>query len=110
MNDLKLGVEVVHAFNLFSKSSEPMSNVFVELHFDKQKFRTTFKERDSNPVWNESFYFNISDSNNLCNLDLVAYVCNLQQYNSSKTVLGRVRLTGSSFVLHLEAVLMRTVR
>uniref|UniRef100_A0A7N0UXL4 C2 domain-containing protein n=1 Tax=Kalanchoe fedtschenkoi TaxID=63787 RepID=A0A7N0UXL4_KALFE len=106
MNSLKLGVEVVNAFHLFSKSSEASSNVFVELHFDKQRFRTTIKERDSSPVWNESFYFNISDPNNLSNLDLEAYVCNLPQGSSSKTVLGRVRLTGTSFVPYSEAVPM----
>ncbi|KAL9672142.1 hypothetical protein QQ045_028390 [Rhodiola kirilowii] len=103
---LKLGVEVVNGFNLFSKSAEPLSNVFVELHFDKQRFRTTYKERDSSPVWNESFYFNISDPNNLPNLDLEAYVCNLPQNSSSKTVLGRVRLTGTSFVPYSDAVPM----
>nr|KYP67279.1 Rabphilin-1 [Cajanus cajan] len=70
MNNFKLGVDVVSAHNLLPKDGQGSSNAFVELYFDGQKFRTTIKERDLNPVWNESFYFNISDPSNLHYLTL----------------------------------------
>ena len=70
MRNLKLGVEVVSAHNLAPKDGQGSSNAFVELHFDHQRFRTTVKDKDLDPVWNESFYFNISNPENLSNLTL----------------------------------------
>ncbi|WJX54891.1 FT-interacting protein 3 [Trifolium repens] len=106
MMNLKLGVDVVGAHNLLPKDGEGSSNAFVELYFDGQKFRTTIKEKDLNPVWNESFYFNISDPSNLHYLTLEAYVhCHSKATNSS-SFLGKVSLTGTSFVPHADAVVM----
>ncbi|OMO78741.1 C2 calcium-dependent membrane targeting [Corchorus capsularis] len=106
MSGYKLGVEVVSAHDLVAKDGQGSSNSFVELHFDNQRFRTTTKEKDLNPVWNESFYFNISDPNNLSNLPLEAYVYNYHKENNSRTCLGKVRLTGTSFVPHSDAVVL----
>ncbi|CAI8589273.1 unnamed protein product [Vicia faba] len=106
MINLKLGVDVVGAHNLLPKDGEGSSNAFVELHFDGQKFRTTIKEKDLNPVWNESFYFNISDPSNLHYLTLEAYVhCHSKATNSS-SFLGKVSLTGTSFVPLADAVVL----
>ncbi|GAU20647.1 hypothetical protein TSUD_230610 [Trifolium subterraneum] len=106
MINLKLGVDVVGAHNLLPKDGEGSSNSFVELYFDGQKFRTTIKEKDLNPVWNESFYFNISDPSNLHYLTLEAYVhCHSKATNSS-SFLGKVSLTGTSFVPQGDAVVM----
>lgn len=106
MSNLKLGVEVVSAHDLVAKVKEDSSAAFVELHFDGQKFRTTTKEKDLNPVWAESFYFNVSDPNNLPNLPLEAYVYNLNRSNNSRTCLGKLRLTGASFVPYSDAVVL----
>ncbi|EEF50507.1 synaptotagmin, putative [Ricinus communis] len=106
MNNLRLGVEVVGAHDLMPKDGQGSASAFVEIHFDHQKFRTTTKEKDLNPVWNESFYFNISDPNNLSNLTLEAYVYNHGKENTTKSCLGKVRLTGTSFVPYSDAVVL----
>ncbi|OVA14062.1 C2 calcium-dependent membrane targeting [Macleaya cordata] len=106
MSNLKLGVEVIGAHNLMPKDGSGSSSAFVELHFDGQKFRTTVKEKDLNPVWNESFYFNISDPANLQNLALEAYVYNNIKVTHARSFLGKVRLTGTSFVPYSDAVVL----
>ncbi|KAJ8900645.1 hypothetical protein K2173_025422 [Erythroxylum novogranatense] len=106
MSNLKLGVDVVSAHDLMPKDGQGSANAFVELHFDHQKFRTTTKEKDLNPVWNESFYFIISDPRNLSNLTLDAYVYNHNKENNSRTFLGKVCLTGTSFVPYSDAVVL----
>lgn len=104
MNNLKLAVEVVRAHNLMPRDGQGSSNPFVELHFDGQKFRTTIKEKDLEPFWNESFFFNVSNSNDLHNLSLEAYVYNSNKTNNSRSSLGKVRITGTSFVPYSDAV------
>ncbi|GLU00663.1 hypothetical protein SLE2022_180120 [Rubroshorea leprosula] len=106
MSNLKLGVEVVGAHDLLSKDAQGSSSSFVELHFDGQRFRTTTKVNDLNPVWNESFYFNISDPNNLSNLNLEAFVYNHNKATNYKPCLGKVRLTGTSFVPYSDAIVL----
>ncbi|KAL1828577.1 hypothetical protein ACET3Z_006989 [Daucus carota] len=106
MRNLKLGVEVVSAHNLAPKDGQGSSNAFVELHFDHQRFRTTVKEKDLDPVWNESFYFNISNPENLSNLTLEAHVYSNGKANNSKSSLGKVCITGTSFVAYSDAVVL----
>ncbi|KAL4325127.1 hypothetical protein GQ457_11G001300 [Hibiscus cannabinus] len=106
MSSLKLGVEVVSAYDILAKDGQGSSNPFVELEFDGQRFRTTTKEKDLNPVWNESFYFNVSDSNKLSSLPLEAYVYCHNKANNAKTCLGKVRLTSTSFVPYSDAVVL----
>ncbi|KAK7260818.1 hypothetical protein RIF29_27116 [Crotalaria pallida] len=106
MNNFKLGVDVVSAHNLLPKDGQGSSSSFVELFFDGQKYRTTIKERDLNPVWNESFYFNISDPTNLHYLILDAYVHCYTRATNSSSFLGKVSLTGTSFVPYSDAVVL----
>lgn len=106
MSNLKLGVEVVGAHNLTPKDKLGLSNSFVELEFDGQKFRTAIKEKDLNPVWNESFYFAISDPANLINLTLDASIYHSINKSQSKSFLGKVCLAGTSFVGHSDAVVL----
>ncbi|BBH03347.1 hypothetical protein Prudu_014194 [Prunus dulcis] len=106
MNNLKLGVDVVSAHNLLPKDGQGSSNAFVELYFDGQRFRSTLKEKDLNPVWNESFYFNISDPSNLHYLTLEAYVYNNVKATYSRSFLGKISLTGNSFVPYSDAVVL----
>ncbi|KAI4332120.1 hypothetical protein L6164_017055 [Bauhinia variegata] len=106
MSNLKLGVEVIGAHDLMPKDGQGSCSAFVELHFDGQKFRTTTKDKDLNPVWNESFYFNISDPAKLPNLTLDACMYHYNKSNSAKLFLGKVRLTGTSFVPYSDAVVL----
>lgn len=106
MSNLKLGVEVVGAHDLIPKDGQGASNAFVELHFDHQRFRTTIKEKDLNPVWNESFYFNVTDPTNLPNLTLEAIVYSHNKNNNSKSFLGKVCLTSTSFVPYGDALVL----
>ncbi|XP_071707967.1 multiple C2 domain and transmembrane region protein 7 isoform X2 [Rutidosis leptorrhynchoides] len=104
--NLKLGVDVVGAHNLLPKDGQGSSSAFVELYFDGQNHRTTVKEKDLNPVWNESFYFNISDPSNLPNLTLDAFVYNSVKGTHSRSFLGKVSITGTSFVPYSDAVVL----
>ncbi|XP_073012733.1 FT-interacting protein 3-like [Typha latifolia] len=106
MSNYKLGVEVVSAHDLMPKDGQGSASSCVELQFDGQKFRTTIKEKDLNPVWDERFYFNISDPASLPNLALEAYVYNINKATHSKSFLGKVRLAGTSFVPFSDAVVM----
>lgn len=106
MSNLKLGVEVVSAHNLMPKDGQGSASAFVELLFDNQRFRTTTKEKDLNPVWNETFYFNISDPNSLSNLHLEAYVYNHVMATNSRSFLGKVRIAGTSFVSYSDAAVL----
>nr|VDD10192.1 unnamed protein product [Brassica rapa] len=78
-------------------------NSFVELRFDDQKVKTTTKLDDSSPVWNERFSFNISDTEDLSNLVLEAYVYN-KTSNVTTSCLGKIRILGTAFVPYSEAV------
>ncbi|KAK6162352.1 hypothetical protein DH2020_002193 [Rehmannia glutinosa] len=86
------------------KDGQGSSNAFVELHFDGQKFRTTIKEKDLDPFWNETFYFNVSNPDDLHNLTLEAHVYNSNKTINSKSSLGKVRIAGTSFVPYSDAV------
>ncbi|OAY76558.1 Protein QUIRKY [Ananas comosus] len=88
------------------KDGQGSANPCVELHFEGQKFRTTIKEKDLNPVWNECFYFNVADPENLPNLALEAYIYNVSKTMHSKSFLGKVRIAGTSFVPFSDAVVM----
>ncbi|PIN14954.1 hypothetical protein CDL12_12413 [Handroanthus impetiginosus] len=104
VGNLKLGVDVVSAHNLLPKDGQGSSSSFVELYFDGQRYRSTIKERDLNPVWNESFYFNISDPSILHSLTLDAYVYNNVKATQSRSFLGKVSINGTSFVPYSDAV------
>ncbi|MBA0575636.1 hypothetical protein Golob_027742, partial [Gossypium lobatum] len=94
------------AHDLLAKDGQGSFCPFVELEFDGQRCRTTTKEKDLSPVWNESFYFNVSDPNKLSSLPLEAFVYNHNKANNAKTCLGKVRLTAPSFVNYSDAVVL----
>lgn len=107
MSNLKVGVEVVSAHDLMPKDGHGSASAFVELHFDGQTVRTSIKEKDLNPVWNERFYFNISDPSKLSELALEAYIYNMNNTTtSSKSFLGKVQLSGISFVTYPDALVL----
>uniref|UniRef100_A0A0E0DKD9 Glutathione peroxidase n=1 Tax=Oryza meridionalis TaxID=40149 RepID=A0A0E0DKD9_9ORYZ len=103
----KLGVEVASAHDLMPKDGQGSASACVELMFDGQRFRTAIKDKDLNPVWNERFYFNVSDPSNLPELALEAYVYNINRsIDGSRSFLGKVRIAGTSFVPFPDAVVM----
>lgn len=106
VGNLKLGVDVVSAHNLLPKDGQGSSSAFVELCFDGQRYRSTIKEKDLNPVWNESFYFNISNPSILHALTLDAYIYNHLKATQSRTFLGKVSINGTSFVPSADAVVL----
>ncbi|VVB06823.1 unnamed protein product [Arabis nemorensis] len=103
MSNIKLGVEVTSAHGLFHRDKQNSCSPFVELKFDSQIFRTTTKPNDSNPVWNECFYFVVSDPSALSNRTLEAHVYSYQNESEAKPFLGKVRVNGTSFVPRSEA-------
>ncbi|KAH0985158.1 hypothetical protein GBA52_012335 [Prunus armeniaca] len=105
-NPHKLGVVVVGAHNLYPEDDEGSSSAFVELSFDGLRLRTTVKEKDLNPVWNESFYFNISESSHLDKLRLDAYVYHSVKptYFKTKSFLGKIRIPGDSLSTYSDDV------
>lgn len=106
MDTLKLCVEVVGAHELIAKDGQGSCTTFVELHFDGQKFRTTTKDKDLSPIWNEIFYFNITDPTKLPNLTLDVFLYHYNQSSGSKISLGKVTLTGTSFVPYSDALVL----
>ncbi|KAF8108543.1 hypothetical protein N665_0108s0077 [Sinapis alba] len=109
MSNLKLGVEVISA-RLKPREDKTHHgdghggvNAFVELRFDGQIVKTSTKLDDASPVWNEKFFFNISDTEDLSNLILEAYVYN-KTSSITKSCLGKIRIFGTAFVPHSEAV------
>ncbi|KAL2544106.1 C2 calcium/lipid-binding plant phosphoribosyltransferase family protein [Forsythia ovata] len=106
VGNLKLGVDIVSAHNLLPKDGQGSSSAFVELYFDGQRYRTTIKEKDLNPVWNESFYFNISDPSILHSLTLDAYIYNNIKATQARSFLGKVSINGTSFVPYSDAVVL----
>ncbi|GKC59279.1 FT-interacting protein 7 [Tanacetum coccineum] len=104
--NLRLGVDVAGAHNLLPKDGQGSSSAFVELFFDGQKYRTSVKEKDLDPVWDESFYFNISDPSILPNLTLDAFVYNNVKGNHSRSFLGKVSITGTSVVPYSDVVVL----
>lgn len=103
MSNLKLGVEVISAHDLPPKDGQGSSNPCIELNFDGQKCRTAAREKDLNPHWNEKFYFNISDPSSLPNLSLEAHVYHINKNTNSKSLIGKVPISGFSFVPLSEA-------
>ncbi|XP_020586792.1 FT-interacting protein 1-like [Phalaenopsis equestris] len=106
MSNLKLAVEVISAHDLYPKESNGSCNPCVELHFDNQKFRTAIKDGDINPHWNELFYFTISDPSSLHDSPLKAVVYHVNKETRSKSAIGKVQISGSSFVSQSDAAVL----
>ncbi|WZZ18092.1 hypothetical protein YC2023_111181 [Brassica napus] len=109
MSNLKLCVEVISA-RLKPREERTHHgdgyggvNASVELRFDGQIVKTSTKIDDASPVWNEKFFFNISDTEDLSNLILEAYVYN-KTSSITKSCLGKIRIFGTAFVPYSEAV------
>ncbi|XP_048550854.1 cysteine-rich receptor-like protein kinase 44 [Triticum urartu] len=96
----KLGVEVVGAHGLMPKDSQGPLSARVQLRFDGHRLCTAVRENDLNPVWNERFYFDVSDPSTLDELSLEAYVYHVEKSteggDGSSSFLGRVQIACST--------------
>ncbi|KAG9444074.1 hypothetical protein H6P81_015414 [Aristolochia fimbriata] len=107
---MKLVLQVSDASDLMPKDGHGSSNPFVEVEFDQQVHRTQTKQKDLNPVWNETLVFNVSDPSKLPNqvIDIVVYNDPRNAGSHHRNFLGRVRISGSSVPFaEPEAVLQR---
>lgn len=103
MATCKLGVEVVSAHGLRRQDGQGISP-YVVLRFDCRHFRTTTKENDANPVWNERFYFDVSDPSNLPRLFLKATIHH--DARSKNDWRGKTIIHGTSFMPLPDAVIV----
>ncbi|GAB2221112.1 hypothetical protein Drorol1_Dr00012280 [Drosera rotundifolia] len=96
----KLIVEVVEARDLLPKDGQGSSSPYVVVDFDGQRKRTSTKQQDLNPVWNEQLEFIISDPNTMDTEELDVEVYNDKRMTPAAGAkknhfLGRVKLYGS---------------
>lgn len=103
MSKLKLAVEIISAHNLMPKDGQGSANAYAEVDYAGQKFRTTTKEKDLTPVWNEKLLFTIPDSSSLPNQMVDVFVYHEKKSSQGKQFLGKVRVYGSSVVSEKEA-------
>ncbi|KAM0855287.1 hypothetical protein ACQ4PT_049863 [Festuca glaucescens] len=103
MATCKLGVEVVSAHDLKRQDGQGISP-YVVLKFDRQRFCTATKENDLNPVWNERFYFDVSDPSNLQKLFLKATI--YHRARSTNNWRGTTMIRGPSFKPLPDAVVL----
>ena len=62
------------AHGVMPKDSQGPLSACVQLRFDGHRLSTAVRENDLNLVWNERFYFDVSDPSTLDELSLEAYV------------------------------------
>ncbi|KAM1712589.1 hypothetical protein ACFX12_023452 [Malus domestica] len=103
MSNLELAVEVVSAHNLMPRHGQGTTSAYVEVLFDGKRAQTSTKVGDVNPVWNETFFFDVSNPNRLRDLVVEANVFHNGNANST-SFLGKVCLPGTSFVRYSQAV------
>ncbi|KMZ67666.1 C2 calcium/lipid-binding plant phosphoribosyltransferase familyprotein [Zostera marina] len=103
---MKVGVEVVSAMNLPPKDRDGSTSSYVEVVFDKQRFKTRVKEKDLNPVWNELFYFNLYDEGLLPEIMLEGIIYSTNKDTRTKSCIGKVRIAGTAIVPFSDAVVM----
>ncbi|CAM0901642.1 unnamed protein product [Alopecurus aequalis] len=89
----KLRVQVLSAHDLMPDDQQGSASAFVVLCAGSQRFRTSTKFKDVSPAWNESFYFDMPDHDDLA-LDASVYGVN-KSIQSSRSLLGQFRLNVS---------------
>ncbi|KAL6973325.1 hypothetical protein U1Q18_027505 [Sarracenia purpurea var. burkii] len=97
----KLVVEVVGARDLLPKDGQGNSSPYVVVDFDGHKKRSSTVSKNLNPVWNETFEFEVHDPKTMEYEELEIEVFNdkrMSNGNARKNhFLGRVKLYGSQF-------------
>ncbi|XP_015946593.1 protein QUIRKY [Arachis duranensis] len=94
----KLIVEVCSAKNLMPKDGQGTASAYAVVDFDGQRRRTTTKSRDLNPQWDEKLEFIVHDKDSMASETLEVNLYNDKKLGKRSTFLGKVKISGSSFV------------
>ncbi|OMO67839.1 C2 calcium-dependent membrane targeting [Corchorus capsularis] len=94
----KLIVEICNAKNLMPKDGQGTASAYAIVDFDGQRRRTKTKFRDLNPVWDEKLEFLVHDIDSMVTEMLEINLYNDKKTGKRSTFLGKVKLTGGSFV------------
>ncbi|KAL3841087.1 hypothetical protein ACJIZ3_025678 [Penstemon smallii] len=94
----KLTVEVCNAKNLMPKDGQGTASAYVIVDFDGQRRRTKTISRDLNPQWDEKLEFSVLDSTSMAAETLELNVYNDKKAGKRSTFLGKVKISGSTFV------------
>ncbi|CAI9093099.1 OLC1v1028514C1 [Oldenlandia corymbosa var. corymbosa] len=94
----KLMVEVCNANNLMPKDGQGTASAYVLVDFDGQRRRTKTKFRDLNPQWDEKFEFLVHDAESMASETLELNVYNDKKSGKRSPFLGKVKISGSTFV------------
>ncbi|KAL8460145.1 hypothetical protein ACS0TY_031886 [Phlomoides rotata] len=94
----KLTVEVCNAKNLMPKDGQGTASAFVIIDFDGQRRRTKTIFRDLNPQWDEKLEFMVNDADSMAADTLELNVYNDKKAGKRNTFLGKVKISGSTFI------------
>jgi len=94
----KLVVEVCNAKNLMPKDGQGTASAYAIVDFDGQRRRTSTKSRDLNPQWDEKLEFIVHDKDSMPSETLEVNLYNDKKTGKRSTFLGKVKISGSTFV------------
>ncbi|XP_061355744.1 multiple C2 domain and transmembrane region protein 14 [Gastrolobium bilobum] len=94
----KLIVEVCSAKNLMPKDGQGTASAYAIVDFDGQRRRTKTKSRDLNPQWDERLEFMVHDKDSMASETLEVNLYNDKKTGKRSTFLGKVKVSGSTFV------------
>ena len=94
----KLMVEVCNAKNLMPKDGQGTASAYAIVDFDGQRRRTKTKSRDLNPQWEEKLEFIVHDKDSMPSETLEVNIYNDKRTGKRSTFLGKVKISGSTFV------------
>ncbi|KAL6534715.1 Multiple C2 domain and transmembrane region protein 14 [Orobanche gracilis] len=94
----KLTVEICSAKNLMPKDGQGTASAYVIVDFDGQRRRTRTILRDLNPQWDEKLEFSVHDADSMAEETLELNVYNDKKAGKRSTFLGKVKISGSTFV------------
>ncbi|KAL3629777.1 Multiple C2 domain and transmembrane region protein 14 [Castilleja foliolosa] len=94
----KVTVEVCNAKNLMPKDGQGTASAYVIVDFDGQRRRTRTISRDLNPQWDEKLEFSVHDAVSMAEETLELNVYNDKKAAKRSTFLGKVKISGSTFV------------
>ncbi|KAH6828631.1 C2 calcium/lipid-binding plant phosphoribosyltransferase family protein [Perilla frutescens var. hirtella] len=94
----KLTVEICNAKNLMPKDGQGTASAYVIVDFDGQRRRTKTIFRDLNPQWDEKLEFLVHENDSMAAETLELNVYNDKKTGKRSTFLGKVKISGSTFV------------
>ncbi|KAK7380796.1 hypothetical protein VNO78_33315 [Psophocarpus tetragonolobus] len=94
----KLMVEICNAKNLMPKDGQGTASAYAIVDFDGQRRRTKTKSRDLNPQWDETLEFVVHDKDSMTSETLEVNLYNDKKTGKRSTFLGKVKISGSTFV------------